>query len=175
MKYETKWSLIPTHDIDVSTLETPYDISSYMKKHNIDKYLYMVKYKGIVLKYGMSADNSRTYGDRIYRQIGHSKSWGDLRLTGSSGSDWRIIEEDFETTYGCSIDKNFLKIKLWDVSQYPFETINPWHEVLMMESQLISKYVDAVGEKPIGNIHDDANVFRRPAIKKETWKSLFEQ
>ena len=99
---------------------------------------------------------------------------GNLRLTGSSGSDWRIVEEDFENMYGIPIDKNHIKIKIWDLTDYPFTTINPWNEVLVMESQLIAQYVDAVGEKPIGNINDEANAIRRPAIQTSTWVKLFE-
>ena len=99
MKINTDWSIIPTHNINVRDLQSPYDISLFMKSHKIDKYLYQIMYKGIVIKYGMSADNSRNYGERIYRQIGHLRSWGTQRLNGSSGSDWRIVEEDFETLY----------------------------------------------------------------------------
>lgn len=175
MKINTNWSKIPTHTINVRDLCSPYDISLYMKNYKIDKYLYRIMYKGIVIKFGMSADNSRNYGERIYRQIGHIRSWGEeQRLNGSSGSDWRIVEEDFENLYGIKIDKDFVKIKLWDLTKYPFETINPWNEVLVLESQLIAQYVDIVGEKPIGNINDEANAIRRPAIQTSTWVKLFE-
>jgi hypothetical protein len=168
------WTKIPTYKINVKDLSSPYDLSLLMKNYNIDKYLYMVMFKGIVLKFGMSADNSRNFGERIYRQIGHCKSWGTLRLTGSSGSDWRIIEEDFESLYGYLPNKDFMTVKLWDVTNYPFITMNSWHEVNAMENVLIEQYVKAVGEKPLGNINDEANVRRRPAILKETWNLLFE-
>lgn len=174
MKIDTNWSIIPTHKIDVKELQSPYDISLFMKKHKIDKYLYQIMYKGIVIKFGMSADKSRNYGERIYRQIGHLRSWGIQRLNGSSGSDWRIVEEDFQNMYGISIDKDYIRIKIWDLTDYPFTTINPWNEVLILESQLIARYVEAVGEKPIGNINDEANAIRRPAIQTSTWIKLFE-
>lgn len=174
MKINTDWAIIPTHNINVKELECPYDLSLFMKSHKIEKYLYQIMYKGIVIKYGMSADNSRNYGERIYRQIGHLRSWGAQRLNGSSGSDWRIVEEDFETLYNMSIDKDHVKIKIWDLTDYPFTTINPWNEVLVLESQLIARYVEAVGEKPIGNINDEANAIRRPAIQTSTWVKLFE-
>jgi len=173
METNFNWSIIPVYSLDVAKLKAPYDISVFMKKKEISKYLYQIMYKGIVLKYGMSADNSRTYGERIYRQIGHSRSWGEQRLTGSSGSEWRIIEEDFQNQYGVDIHKDFLKIKLWNVSKYPFKTINPWFEVRAMEAVLIDRYRDAVGEKPIGNINDEKNSFKRPAILKSTWETFF--
>ena len=174
MKINTDWDTIPTHKINGKELMSPYDVSLFMKSHKIDKYLYQIMYKGIVIKFGMSADNSRNYGERIYRQIGHLRSWGTQRLTGSSGSDWRIVEEDFENLYGIQIDKDYIKIKIWDLTDYPFITINPWNEVLILESQLIARYVEAVGEKPIGNINDEANAIRRPAIHTSTWVKLFE-
>lgn len=173
MKIDVDWSLIPVHSFAIKDCADPYSLSLKMKALKITKYLYQVTFKGIVLKFGMSADNSRSYGERIYRQIGHSKSWGTLRLNGSSGSDWRIIEEDFFNLYGFEIDKDFLVVKIWNVSNYPFTTINPWFEVNAMEQKLIERYIDAVGEKPIGNINDEANIIRRPAILKKTWGALF--
>jgi hypothetical protein len=94
-------------------------------------------------------------------------------LNGSSGADWRIIEEDFYNLYGIEIDRNFLVIKIWNVSNYPFTTLTPWFEVNAMEQQLIEKYVQAVGQKPLGNINDESNIFKRPAILKKTWAGLF--
>lgn len=174
MKININWKNIPTHTIDIGELDSPYDICLTMKFLQIDWYVYRIMFKGIVIKFGMSADKSRSYGERIYRQIGHSKSWGSKRLYGSSGSDWRVIEEDFYDLYGYPIDKNFIKIKVWDLTNYPFETLNPYNEVLAIESSLIQQYNEVCGEKPIGNIHDDENIFRRPSINKSTWNDLFQ-
>lgn len=175
MKIDVDWSSIPTYTIDVSKLDAPSAISTIMKSYKIDRYCYQIMFKGIVLKYGMSADNSKNYGDRVYRQIGHSKSWGDKRLNGSSGADWRIIEEDFLDLYGFPIDKDYMKLKLWDLTHYPFVTINPWDEVNAIEAQLIDAYVQAVGEKPLGNINDEANVVRKAGIRVDLLANLFEE
>ena len=174
MQLDIDWSIIPTHTIDVSTINAPYDISLIMKSLKIDRYCYQIMYKGIVIKYGMSADNSRNYGDRLYRQIGHSKSWGKQRLNGSSGADWRVVEEDFLDVYGFPIDVGNMTVKLWDLTNYPYVTINPWDEVNAIEAQLIDAYVQAVGEKPIGNINDEANVIRRAGIRIDTMDRLFD-
>jgi hypothetical protein len=167
------WNTIPCYTFNVSALTAAYDICRMMNKAKINKYVYEIMWKGVVIKYGMSADNSRTYGERLYRQIGHSKSWGIQRLVCSSGSDWRIIEEDFETLYGVPLDKDNLKVKIWDASNYMFETINPWDEVYYMEQELIRKYSEVVGQKPIGNINDDKNIMYKARIKKSTWEGLF--
>ena len=165
------WNVLPTYHIDVKTLTSPYEICKRMNTARIDKYVYMITFKGIVIKFGMSADNSRAYGERLYRQIGHSKSWGEQRLVCSSGSDWRIVEEDFEALYGITIHKDDLKIKIWDATNYPFETINPWDEVYYMEQELIRQYKDLIGSKPIGNINDDKNIIYKAYINKNTWNN----
>jgi hypothetical protein len=54
-----------------------------------------------------------------------------------------------------------------------FETINPWDEVYYMEQELIRKYSEVVGQKPIGNINDDKNIMYKARIKKSTWEGLF--
>lgn len=168
------WSIIPTYGIDVKSLTSPYEICKRMSAAKIDKYIYRINYKGIVLKYGMSADKSRAYGERLYRQIGHAESWGNKRLVCSSGADWRIIEDDFKKLYGYPIDKDDLKICIWDTTNYPFTTINPWDEIYHMEQELILKYKEIVGSKPLGNINDDKNIMYKGYIRQSTWDKNFE-
>jgi hypothetical protein len=168
------WSFLPKYHLNVSDLESSYEICKIMRENKIDKYIYKIMWKGIVIKYGMSADNSRSYGERLYRQIGHSESWGSQRLVCSSGADWRIIEEDFKNQYGIPLDKDNLKITIWDATNYPFVTIDPWDEVYFMEQELIKKYKEVVGVKPIGNINDDKNIMYKAHIKKSTWENIFD-
>lgn len=174
MKVVVDWDNIPTYDISVGLLDDPFEISKIFKEYKIRKYCYRVMFKDIVIKYGMSADNSRNCGERIYRQIGHSASWGSKRLNGSSGADWRIVEEDFEQAYGIKIDKNFVTVRVWDFTKFPFQTYNPWDEVHAIEAQLIEEYTALIGKKPIGNINDEANVIRKAAVTKDTMNNLFE-
>ena len=173
MTVRTNWEIIPTYILNVADLQDPYDICHFMKKHNIDWYLYRVKYKGIVLKFGMSADRSRNFGDRVYRQIAHAESWNDLRNTGSSGADWRIIEEDFYNLYGIKIDKNHLEIKIWDLTNYPWFSTVPRNEVIRMENELIEEYTKIVGEKPIGNINDEAQIKSKGLVPIDALAKLF--
>lgn len=169
------WEVIPTYTIDGSKLTNPSTICGILNHYKIDKYLYRVVYKGIVIKYGMSADKSRNYGERLYRQIGHSASWAsEYRLRGHSGADWRVIEEDFKKLYGIDINVKDCIITVWDVTNYPFETINSREEILAMESILITNYENLVGQKPIGNINDEAWYMEKASITKETLSNLFE-
>jgi hypothetical protein len=169
------WNSIPTHCIDVGKLLDPYDICHLLKQHKVSKYAYRIMYKGIVIKYGMSADNSRNYGDRLYRQIAHAESWGAKRNNGSSGADWRIIESDFEKLYGFKISKDYITIKIWNMSNYSFVSFDPWTEVYYVEQTLIESYNTIVGEKPIGNINDDSNYKRKGHIRKDTFGGFFEE
>ena len=173
MKVNVDWDNISTYDINVGMLSDPFEISKILKEYKIRKYCYRIMFKGIVIKYGMSADNSKNCGERIYRQVGHSASWGEQRLNGSSGADWRIVEEDFHKEYGIQIDKNHMTIRIWDFTDFAFQTYNPWDEVNAIEAQLIDEYVKLIGEKPIGNINDEANVIRKAAVTKDTMNNLF--
>jgi hypothetical protein len=177
MKVNPNWRQFATkHEIYGKNLNHPYEIVELCKSHKIDKFVYRIKCRGIVEKVGMSCPKSRhaVPGDRIYRQFGHAKSWGNLRLTGSSGSDYRIVEEDFENMYGFKPDHRDKQITIWDLSNYPFETMNPFDEVHAIECSLIEEYVNIVGEKPIGNINDEANAKRKSGIPKKLAESLFD-
>jgi hypothetical protein len=169
------WGIIPKHQIDVSKLPDAYEICRVMKTHKIDKYVYKIMWKGLVIKFGMSADNSKNYGDRLYRQIGHSASWDKSRLVCSSGSDWRIIEEDFEKLYGLPLDKNSLSIIIYNLTNYPFETFHPQKEIYAIEQSLINQYKRVVGSKPLGNINDDKNIEKWNRVTKKTWNGLFDE
>ena len=171
---DINWDSMPKYNIDCGKIATPAFISTILEHYNVDKYLYRIMYKGIVIKYGMSADNSKTYGERIYRQIGHLESWGPLRLTGSSGSDFRITETDFVNTYGFPLHKDHIKVHVWDVTKYQFKSVKPRREILEMESSLILRYKELTGEKPIGNLNDEANYYGKPYIPKEIAAGLFD-
>lgn len=163
------------HEIDLGKINDPCEIADLCRKYSIEKYVYRIKYKGLVLKFGMSSPKAYTArnGDRLYRQIGHVSSWGTCRLTGSSGADFRIIEEDFENCYGHKLDHKFMSTTIWDLTNCPFQTIEPDKEVNAIENQLIEEYVQIVGEKPIGNINDESIIKQRSAVPIVIMNSLF--
>jgi hypothetical protein len=61
------------------------------------------------------------------------------------------------------------------MSSYPFVSIDPWTEVFYAEQTLIENYNTVVGEKPIGNVNDDANYKRKGHIRQDTFGGLFEE
>ena len=176
MNFKYNWATFPKYTINIGSMLVPADIVQCFKKYNIDKYVYCIMYKGIVIKFGMSAPESysREWGERVYRQLGHCYSWGKgVRLEGSSGADWLVIERDFKELYRIDIDHKDLKLIVWDVTNYEFQSYNPFNEVESMESELINNYVEQFGSKPIGNINDEANKRNRSFVSKETFGGLF--
>jgi hypothetical protein len=170
------WKSIPKYKIECQYLNTAFDIRDAFKNKGISKYVYRINYKGVVLKYGMSCERfkSKDPGDRLYRQIGHSESWGPQRIDGSSGSDWRIIEEDYNKLYGTKIDRMSISIQVYDFTHYDFVSTDPRKEVYFAEQELIELYRDIVGEKPIGNINDDPLYRKKGYIPKKTFDANFE-
>jgi hypothetical protein len=178
MKFNINWQTIKQHTIDVSAMSAPIEIQHYFAKHKIEKYVYRIKYKDIVIKFGMSAPKARSAepGDRLYRQIAHIKSWGNQRIRGSSGADWVYIEEDFKNSYTHSIDHKFVTIQIYDFTNYTFESIKPDYEVYYAEQLLINQYATLVGNKPIGNVNDETTMARfqhKSFIKVDLWDSIF--
>ena len=176
MNFKFNWASFPKHTLDAGSLSVPASIVQFFKKHSIDKYVYCIMFKGIVIKFGMSAAESSTreWGERVYRQIGHCYSWGKgIRLEGSSGADWLIIERDFKELYGFDINHNELKVIVWDVTNYAFQSFNHFIEVESMESELINNYLEQFGEKPIGNINDEANKRNPSFVSVKTFDTNF--
>ena len=178
MNCKFNWASFPKYTFDVGPLNVPAEICAFFKKYQIDKYVYCLMFKGIIIKFGMSAPDgiSREWGERVYRQIGHCFTWGTgVRLEGSSGADWLIIERDFKGLYGIDLDHKHLKVIVWDVTNYAFQSFNPFKEVESMESELINNYREQFGEKPIGNINDEANKRNRAFVPKDHWNNLVEE
>ena len=175
MPTKYNWSSFPCYTLHIKDISSPIEINHFFKKYNIDKYVYRIKFKGIVLKFGMSSpkSESRDWGDRLYRQIAHCTSWKEQRIDGSSGADWLVIERDFKEKYGIEIDHSKLVCTVWDVTDYNFESFDPSLEVEKMESELIEQYVQIVGEKPIGNLNDHVNAQNRSYVPKETYDTIF--
>lgn len=174
-----KWDQIKTYLIDIGSLKKPRDIVRLFKENNIDFYLYEIVHLGqqgkptFTVKYGMSADNSRDFGDRAYRQIAHCTSWGKQRIKGNSGADFFVTEHEIKSQYGIDLDHKLLRLRIWDMTGYQFDTIDYYEEINKIEGYFIDQYKKVYGRKPIGNLNDEHNALFRPSIRKATFNSLF--
>ena len=169
-------SLVPKHTIEYGQYLNPDSVLSFFRDRCITKYIYCIKYKGIVLKYGMSCPKSgRTYpGERVYRQLAHCYSWGEARIRGSSGADWIYIEEDFKKLYGTDIDHKDITVVVWDFSNFEFMSYRPALEIKKIESSLIEQYTKLVGERPIGNLENEVYNKNRGFVATSHFESLYQ-
>jgi hypothetical protein len=179
-EFKINWEAITQYYIQGKDLNDPYDICRIMKKKGTRRYVYSITHirkmsqPAFVIKHGMSGDYSRNHGERVYRQFAHLKSWGDKRIKGSSGAEFRIILDDILEKYGIDVDHRDLIITIYDLTDYPFTMVDVWLEINKIEAHFINEHVRFFGEKPIGNISDEHNALFRPSIRKETFSSLFE-
>ena len=135
----------PKITIDLSKLNDYTDICVIMKKHKITKYVYEFCYNGQVIKYGLSADHSRIYGDRIYRQSGRLPGWKRATLVGPNGSEMHFINEDYKAKNGLSLNRHQMKITVTDLSK---QTKTDCED---LERYLIDTHITIHGVPPIGN------------------------
>jgi len=146
------------------------DVAKIMKEYGIEKYTYTFGCKKGVLKHGLSRDTNSQIGDRIYRQSGHLEGWNG-RLRSQSGSDMRIIADDYRTKYDKTLDRKDVWIQVYDFTnaQDPDEIIELHEEHLIKESIKASD-----GNAPMGN-KDYKTKFRTVKAKNTIMaKTLFE-
>lgn len=178
----TDWSLLPTLEIDCSTLTEPNDISTICKNNDVyNKYVYIIKYVEpitqieTILKYGMShAKEKYRYGDRVMRQVAHLKSWGTSAYNGSCGADWLKLEQNFYSRTGKQISHTDLRIVIRNFEKYPFKSFNEKKEINAAEQSLILHHYLLTQTLPIGNLQ----VYSTKWLKKANTyvsKNLYDQ
>lgn len=169
-----KYKHNPTIQIDLSTLKDPTEILSVMKSLGIFYYVYLFVSPNGVLKYGQSSSNNGVAGERIYRQAGHLFGW-KKRLSGSSGSDMRIIADDYQNKYSTILNKNDVYIYVIDMTNLPMpDCHNIEFHCKDLEKSLIQECIDFCGQAPIGNKDLDTKLMIRQNSVKETFDNLFE-
>jgi hypothetical protein len=133
--------------IDLSKCTDFTDVKSIMKSYGIEKYTYTFGCKEGILKHGLSGDTNSQIGERIYRQAGHLSGW-NKRLSSPSGSDMRIISDEYEQKYSKPLDRKEMWIRVYDFTN----TQNPDVEIELHETYLIEESIKANnGRAPIGN------------------------
>ena len=134
-------------NIDLGKCADWTDVAKIMKAHGIEKYTYTFGCKEGVLKHGLSGDTNSQIGDRIYRQAGHLEGWNG-RLRSQSGSDMRIIADDYRSKYNKTLDRKDVWITVHDFT----DAQDPDLEIEMHEDHLIQESIKATnGIAPMGN------------------------
>ena len=153
--------------IDLSKLLNFSQICDIMKKYQIENYVYEFNFNGEVIKYGMSSDQSRHYGERIYRQAGHLEGWPTGMLVGPSGSEMYFINKDYHELTGRNLNRNGMKIIVTNLSK------QNKLECEKLEKYLIETYITIHGKAPIGNKDTKTKFYVRKHNNTKHFNELF--
>ena len=148
--------MIPKHILDLKNISDYTDILKYFSKNNIEIYLYTIKWKGLIIKFGISYKNGdrRPMGDRIYTQAGYFPGWDKKCL--SRGPKSKLATEEIirelEDKYTTVVHKNDIVIEIDDYTNYMFiNPDNPYAEMQNEEERLKKKFFSQYDRYPIGN------------------------
>lgn len=166
----------PTWAIDLSQLTDFLDLTGIMKQLKIVKYNYSFIYREEVIKHGISADRSLTWGERIYRQAGHLEGWNRKLAPDSSGSDMQDISNEYFTLHGTHLNRVGMLIIVVDMSDVVSPMVNdPAYPLKKLERDQIKEHIERTGYPPIGNKKTEEYMDRKTFIKKDLWEELFEE
>jgi hypothetical protein len=147
-----------------------------MQQLKIVKYNYSFIYREEVIKYGISADKSLTWGERIYRQAGHLDGWNRKLAPGSSGSDMQDISNEYFTLHRTHLNRVGMLIVVVDMSDVASPMINdPSYPLKKLERDQIKEHIELTDRPPIGNKKTEEYMDRKTFIKKDLWEELFEE
>ena len=166
----------PTYAIDLSQLDDFLEITDIMKTLKITNYVYSFIYQQQIIKHGISADNSATWGERIYRQSGHLDGWSRKLAPFSSGSDMEEISNDYYIKTGSFLNRVGMIITVVDLTavQSPVAS-DPAYVCKKMESELIKEHIEATGSAPIGNKRTEQKRTAKGIVTDARFNQLFEE
>jgi hypothetical protein len=148
--------MIPKHILDLKNISDYTNILKYFSKHNIEIYLYTIKWRGIIIKFGISYKNGfrRVMGDRIYTQAGYFPGWDKKCL--SRGPKSKLATEEIiaylQDKYDTIVHKNDIVIEIDDYTNYNFiNPTNPYAEMQNEEERLKQSFFNQYDRYPIGN------------------------
>jgi hypothetical protein len=148
----------PTLLIKGSKLTKPYDLCKIMKREKIAEYGYgffveTEEEQFNALKFGMSADNAKSYGDRVYRQLANIYGWGSYPKS-QCGKDMIEVVRCFEAETGLTIHKDNVHLGIYDAAPM----VNVYKDRVAaaeyVEGQLLTQYEKMFNSLPIGNFKD---------------------
>ncbi len=173
--WQVQGTQYPTYVINLSQLNDFLEITDIIKTLKITNYVYSFIYQQQVIKHGISADNSLTWGERIYRQSGHLEGWSRKLAPFSSGSDMQDISNEYFVKTGSYLDRMNMIITVVDLTavQSPVSS-DPAYPCKKLESQLIKEHIDSTGSPPIGNKRTEQKRDAKGIVTDATFGNLFE-
>jgi hypothetical protein len=156
-----------TYEIDLEDLGDFTGISQQIKDLNIINYVYyFVEKRRGVIKFGYSADNSTHYGERVYRQAGHLHGW-NRRLESSSGSDMRIICDQYQDKYNEILDRKNIMLYVIKMNSKSVQ------ECKDLERELIDDCIQRNKRAPLGNRDSETRLVERRVANQDRLNQLF--
>lgn len=164
----------PDYTFILKDLKSASEICQKMKELGIDSYTYAIRHNGVIIKIGMSADNSKTAGERIYRQAANLHGWGKIPVS-TCGKDILPSIEAFEAIHNVSINRKHCTIDIWNVKNHML-ILTDADKAKIMEDTLLDQYEEIHNRLPIGNPKDTRNRSSTGpmSVSAETFAEFFE-
>lgn len=163
------------YEIDLEKLNTAVEVSSIVKGFGTINYVYTFRYRGEIIKHGISVDKKSIPGERIYRQAGHLLGWDKQLAVGSAGDDIRLTDAKYYVKTGTNLNRKGMTITVYDLTNLESPSFADKHlHVKQLERQLLKEYEGKHGELPIGNVKDESYIDYKTCVTKSTWERLFE-
>jgi hypothetical protein len=170
----TKLNSVPIKTVPLKNLRSYTDIKAIFRREQIVRYLYVIKYNGDIIKFGIQYKIQEP-ADRIYTQIGHMPGWSQKLLERSKKTTGKSIAELIQKVDPVSFHKDNVELEIYDFSNYSFE--NPksdqavYAEMQNAEEFLKKQYFEQHGKYPPGNIKQEG--FRAVCSDKKAWETCF--
>lgn len=165
------WNQVPSPiHFDCAKHSDYVEISHWMQKNQIRRYVYAWFYNNELHYIGMSGDNARRYGDRITREAGHFSGWKNKLQVTTSGRDiYKTASEMYPLVH-----KDNLQLKVWNFTYYPFRVESkPNLDLEVAEDDLIESHKKTHGSMPLWNKRDMGYAKKRAVITDDSFDSFF--
>lgn len=167
---KTNFSITSRNKIALKDLTDYTQIKRIFKKANIQRYLYIIRYNGEIIKIGIQW-TVQDWADRIYTQIGHMPGWNKPLLKRSdkkTGTATRSLIAKIDQT---SFHKDNVELEIFDFTNYPFQMESSiYAEMQNAEEELKAEFYKTYNRYPVGNIKQEPI---RSIVKLETFADLF--
>jgi len=151
----------PNQIILIKDLVKPIHLTKTMQTIGAFAYAYIFKYKGKIIKIGMSRDNSAIYGERLYRQVANLPGWPTMPVS-SCGKDILAAVMFFEQKESVKVHKDDCSVEIWIGSK-----------ASNLEDELLTQYEEVHGCLPPGNPKDTRPAHLKSRVRKDVFADLF--
>jgi hypothetical protein len=165
---------VHTFTVKLSDLSHFSDIKDIFRRRGIHRYIYVIKYKGKIIKIGIQ-HKIQEPADRVYTQIGHMPGWMVPLLKRSDKSTGTATRQIIDIIDHTGFHKDHVEIDVYDFSHFNFKFSESekavYAEMQNIEEEMKSIFFGETGAYPVGNVKQEPR--RSVAPDDKTWTSLF--